>query len=113
MMIKKIGVVGAGTMGNGIAQVFAQSGFDVCLVDTSDAAVQRGRGMVEKSLSRFVQKGTLSAADRDASLSRLATDVDLDRLAESDYIVEAIYEDAQAKNSLFARLDALARPDVI
>jgi 3-hydroxybutyryl-CoA dehydrogenase len=112
-MIKKIGVVGAGTMGNGIAQVFAQCGFDVCLVDTSEAAVQRARGAVEKSLNRFVQKGTLSAADRDAALGRLATRVNLDPLADTDYIVEAIFEDAQAKSSLFQRLDALARPDVI
>jgi 3-hydroxybutyryl-CoA dehydrogenase len=112
-MIKKIGVVGAGTMGNGIAQVFAQAGFDVCLVDASAPAIERARGAIEKSLGKFVEKGRLSGADRDAALARLATATDIEALAGTDYIVEAIFEDAKAKCELFARLDSMVRPDVI
>jgi 3-hydroxybutyryl-CoA dehydrogenase len=112
-MITRIGVVGAGTMGNGIAQAFAQSGFDVCLVDASGPAVQRARGTIEKSLGKFVGKGTLSPADRDAALGRLATGTDVAALADTHYIVEAIVEDAKTKCELFARLDRMTLPDVI
>src|SRR5690606_33281015 len=66
--ITRIGIVGAGTMGNGIAQVFAQAGFDVRLIDTTPAALERARSSIEKSLDKFVEKGRLTAADRDATL---------------------------------------------
>ncbi|MBZ5560608.1 MAG: 3-hydroxybutyryl-CoA dehydrogenase [Acidobacteriia bacterium] len=112
-MIKTVGVVGAGTMGNGIAQVFAQSGFDVCLVDVAPVMLDRARATMEKSLAKFVEKGTLSAADRDAALGRLSTATAIDRLATADYVVEAIVENIDAKRSLFASLDAITRPDVI
>ena len=112
-MIKRIGVVGAGTMGNGIAQVFAQSGFDVRLCDAVPAAIDRARGSIEKSLGRFVEKGKLAAADRDAALGRLSTGSDLDALADVDYVVEAIAEDAAAKTAVFQRLDAITQPHVI
>ena len=112
-MIKTVGVVGAGTMGNGIAQVFAQSGFDVCLVDVAPVMLDRARATMEKSLAKFVEKGTLSAADRDAALGRLSTATAVDRLATADYVVEAIVENIDAKRSLFASLDAITRPDVI
>ena len=112
-MIKRIGVVGAGTMGNGIAQVFVQSGFDVRLCDAVPAAIDRARGSIEKSLGRFVDEGTLAAADRDAALGRLSTGSDLDALADVDYVVEAIAEDAAAKTAVFQRLDALTPPHVI
>src|SRR6185503_3483561 len=112
-MIKRVGVVGAGTMGNGIAQVFAQSGFEVRLCDALPAAIDRARGSIEKSLARFVEKGKLAAADRDATLSRLTTGSDLDALGDVDYVVEAIAEDAAAKTAVFKRLDALTRPEVI
>jgi 3-hydroxybutyryl-CoA dehydrogenase len=111
--ITRVGVIGAGTMGNGIAQAFAQSGFDVCLMDAEAHALARARGAIEKSLGKFVEKGKLAAADRDAALGRLATGTDLAALAESDYIVEAIFEDRAAKTELFARLDAITRPDVV
>jgi 3-hydroxybutyryl-CoA dehydrogenase len=112
-MIKTIGVIGAGTMGNGIAQVFAQSGFTVRLVDVAPPMLDRARTTIEKSLAKFVDKGRLAAADRDASLARLSTSTTVDALADADYIVEAIVEDAAAKRSLFARLDAITRPEVI
>jgi 3-hydroxybutyryl-CoA dehydrogenase len=111
--ISKVGVVGAGTMGNGIAQVFAQSGFEVRLCDMVPTAIERARGSIEKSLGKFVEKGKLTAPDRDAALGRLSTGSDLDPLADVDYVVEAIAEMVDAKTAVFARLDAITRPHVI
>jgi 3-hydroxybutyryl-CoA dehydrogenase len=113
MDIKTVGVIGAGTMGNGIAQVFAQSGFSVRLVDVAQPMLDRARGSIAKSLGKFVEKGTLSASDRDAALGRLATTTAIDQLSDVDYIVEAIVEQAEAKRALFTSLDAITRPDVI
>ncbi|PYR14377.1 MAG: hypothetical protein DMG00_03765 [Acidobacteria bacterium] len=110
-MIKTIGVIGAGTMGNGIAQTFAQSGFSVILLDVAQPMLDRARGTIEAGLGKFVEKGRLSAADRDATLARLATTTTLDRLVEADYIVEAIVENADAKRALFTSLDAIATRD--
>ncbi len=109
----RVGVVGAGTMGNGIAQVFAQAGFDVRLVDTVPPALDRARDAMARSLGKFVEKGKLSAKDRDAALGRLTTAGDIGSLADADYVVEAIVEDAAAKRDLFGQLDAITRPDVI
>jgi 3-hydroxybutyryl-CoA dehydrogenase len=113
MEIKRVGVVGAGTMGNGIAQVFAQYGFEVRLTDAIIPALERARSAIDKSLSRFVEKGKLTAADRDATLGRLSTGSDLDVFADVDYVVEAIAENVDAKIELFKRLDAITRPGVI
>ncbi|HEY7288984.1 MAG TPA: 3-hydroxybutyryl-CoA dehydrogenase [Vicinamibacterales bacterium] len=113
MDIKRVGVIGAGTMGNGIAQVFAQSGFEVTLVDVAQPMLDRARTTIEKSLAKFVEKGRLSAADRDASLGRLQTQTSLDRMASVDYVVEAIVESAEAKRELFTSLDTLTQPHVI
>ena len=112
-MLETIGVIGSGTMGSGIAQVFAQAGCTVQLVDVASAALDRARGTIEKSLGKFVEKGRLSAADRDAALGRLQTHTSLDRLASADYVVEAIVEDAEAQRSLFKTLDGIVRSDVI
>ena len=111
--ITRVGVVGAGTMGNGIAQVFAQAGFDVRLVDASAPALERARATIVASLGKFVDKGKLSAADRDAALDRLSTDTNLETLADADFVVEAIFEEPTAKRELFGRLDAVTKPDVI
>jgi 3-hydroxybutyryl-CoA dehydrogenase len=111
--IKKIGVVGAGTMGNGIAQVFAQSGYEVKLCDAVPAALDRAKGAIEKSLGKFVEKGKLTAADRDAALGRLKAFTSIDDLADVDYAVEAIAEDVDAKRGVFERLAAITRPEVI
>ena len=113
MEIRRVAVIGAGTMGNGIAQVFAQSGFEVTLVDPAPGALDRARGTIEKSLAKFVDKGKLSAGDRDAALARLTGAAIIEAIASVDYVVEAIFEDPAAKRELFQRLDALTRPDVI
>jgi len=111
--IKTVGVVGAGTMGNGIAQVFAQAGFDVCLVDTAEPVLARAKDAIARSLGKFVKKGTLTGVDRDAALGRIATATSLDRLSNTHFVVEAILEDADAKRTLFTSLDAIVTPDVI
>ena len=113
MSIRRVGVVGAGTMGNGIAQVFAQAGFDVTLQDVSPAALDRARATIDKSLAKFVEKGKLSAEARDAALGRLRTVPRVEALHDADYVVEAIVEDAEAKRALFGLLDQLTRPEVI
>src|SRR5438309_880833 len=88
LMIKTVAVIGAGTMGNGIAQVFAQAGFGVRLVDVAQPMLDRARATIEKSLAKFVEKGKLAAADKDATLGRLSTTTSLDLLSDADYIVE-------------------------
>ena len=112
-MIKTIGVIGAGTMGNGIAQVFAQSGFSVTLVDVAQPMLDRAKSTIEKSLGKFVEKGQLTVADRDASMGRLSTATAIDQLVAADYVVEAIVENADTKRALFSSLDTITRPDVI
>jgi 3-hydroxybutyryl-CoA dehydrogenase len=111
--IRRVGVIGAGTMGNGIAQVFAAAGFEVRLVDAAPAALERAKGTIEKSLAKLVEKTRLTAAERDAALGRLALGTDVDALADVDYAVEAIVEDAGVKRDLFARLDRVTRPEII
>jgi 3-hydroxybutyryl-CoA dehydrogenase len=108
-----VGVVGAGTMGHGIAQAFAQAGFPVRLHDVSTGALARARRGIEGSLAKFVEKGKLSAADRDATLARLDTVGTLDALADAELIVEAIVEQVDAKQQLFAELDRLTPPATI
>ena len=108
-----VGVVGAGTMGHGIAQAFAQAGFEVRLQDVSALALERAIKSIEQSLGKLIEKGRLAGADRDATLRRLSTSTTLDPLAEADYVVEAIAENAEAKRAIFASLDALTRPGVV
>jgi 3-hydroxybutyryl-CoA dehydrogenase len=113
MDIKTIGVIGAGTMGNGIAQVFAQSGYDVKLCDTFPGAIEKAKSTIEKSLGKFVEKGKLTAEDRDAALGRLKAFSSIDNLADVDYAVEAIAESVEAKTDVFRKLDAITKPHVI
>jgi 3-hydroxybutyryl-CoA dehydrogenase len=113
MEIRTIGVIGAGTMGNGIAQVFARAGYGVRLVDVAQPMLDRALATIEQSVSKFVQKGLLSAAERDQTMARLKTTTSLDRLVEVDYIVEAIVEELEAKRALFMSLDAIAKAEVI
>ena len=113
MTPRRIAVIGSGTMGSGIAQVFAQAGFAVTLQDVSQPALDRARSGIDKSLAKFVEKGKLAAADRDAALGRLTATADLSALATADFVVEAIVEDVAAKTQLFRSLDGLVGPDVI
>ena len=113
MDITRIGVIGAGTMGNGIAQVFAQSGYEVRLCDAVPAALDKAKTTIEKSLGKFVEKGKLSVADRDAALGRLTTGDRLETLADVDYVVEAIAESVDVKRAVFRELDVITRPGVI
>jgi 3-hydroxybutyryl-CoA dehydrogenase len=113
VQIRRIGVVGAGTMGSGIAQVFAQSGCDVRIVDAAAGAIDRARSTIDKSLAKLLEKGRLTAEQRDQALGRLSAGTSVDALSDADYVVEAIFEDSQAKRALFARLDQVTRPEVI
>ena len=113
MQIKTIGVIGAGTMGNGIAQVFAQAGFTVRLFDASAGAVQKALGTIEKSLAKFVEKGKLSAEDAAATGARLHATETLEQFADVDYVVEAVVESLEVKRQIFSALDRITRPDVI
>jgi 3-hydroxybutyryl-CoA dehydrogenase len=113
MNIKTVGVIGAGTMGNGIAQVFAQAGFDVVLVDVAQPMLDRARGCIEVSLGKFVEKQKMTAADRDAALQRLSLNTDLDGMTGADFVIEAIVENLEAKRSLLLSLDAICHPHTI
>ncbi|HSF43382.1 MAG TPA: 3-hydroxybutyryl-CoA dehydrogenase [Thermoanaerobaculia bacterium] len=111
--IRTIGVVGAGTMGHGIAQVAAQSGYEVLLVDVVPAALERGRASIGKGYERLVSKGKLSAEDRDAALGRLKTEGSLDALSVADLVVEAVVERLEVKQSVLSDLDRICPPPVI
>jgi 3-hydroxybutyryl-CoA dehydrogenase len=108
-----IGVVGAGQMGAGIAHVGALAGKKVVLVDVTPDLVGRGLRGIEKNLSRQVEKGKVAASDRDAALQRIVATADLSRLAETEFVVEAIVENEDVKRDLFARLDAIVPPRAI
>jgi 3-hydroxybutyryl-CoA dehydrogenase len=114
MEIRKVTVVGAGTMGNGIAHVFAQGGYDVTVVDVAQDALDRAVSTIGANLARQVKKGTLSEADSQATLGRIATSTDLAAAARgADFIVEAATERFDLKKQIFATLDANAKEGVI
>jgi 3-hydroxybutyryl-CoA dehydrogenase len=112
-MSEQIAVVGAGQMGNGIAHVFAQSGFPVTMIDVSADALARGRSTVEKNLDRQLKKGAIDAAARDATLGRLTTAQALDAAADAALVVEAATENVDLKYRIFQDLDRLAGPAAI
>ncbi|HMB71348.1 MAG TPA: 3-hydroxybutyryl-CoA dehydrogenase [bacterium] len=113
MAFEKTCVVGAGTMGNGIAQVFAASGRDVQLVDVSAAALEKGMGTVRKSLNKFVEKGKLSQEDADGTLGRITAGSDLGAAADANLVVEAVVEDLATKASIFGQLADAVSEDCI
>lgn len=113
MNIEKVGVVGCGLMGSGIAEVAAKSGFDVVVREVSDELLEAGQGKIKKSLDRAVDKGKMEAADRDAAWGRIRFTTDLADLADRDLVVEAIVEDLDVKNELFSNLDEICGPDTI
>ena len=113
MSISKVGVIGAGTMGSGIAQAFAVSGFSVKMSDIGQEQVDRGRKAVEKSLDRLVSKDKISVADHGAALERLEGVVGLDKLADCELIVEAATENEELKLKIFRELSGLVGKDVV
>jgi 3-hydroxybutyryl-CoA dehydrogenase len=113
MDIKTIGVVGAGTMGNGIAQVCAQAGYNVIMNDREDAFVQRGLGSISKSLGKLAEKGKFSAEERDAIYGRITPSTTLEDLSRADLVIEAVFEKLEVKREVLARLDAICRPETI
>ena len=113
MDIEKVGVVGCGLMGSGIAEVAARAGFDVVVREVSDDLIDAGRGRIRKSLDRAVKREKLTAADRDAAWGRLRFSTELSDLADRHLVIEAIVEEIGAKNELFSALDGLCGPDTI
>ncbi|MBX3641719.1 MAG: 3-hydroxybutyryl-CoA dehydrogenase [Rubrivivax sp.] len=109
----RIGVIGAGTMGNGIAQVCAQAGLQVKMVDIADAAVQRGLSTVSKSLDRLVAKDKISAAEKDAIVGRIAGGTDYAALADCDLVIEAATENVALKLKILKQLDELLGEKVV
>jgi len=113
MEIKKLGVVGAGTMGNGIAQIAAQIGCEVVMRDIEMRFVEGGMRKVDAFLAKSVEKGKLEAKEKDAILGRIKGTVDMADLKDVDLVVEAVLEDLDLKKSVFKELDEICRPGVI
>ena len=113
MNIKKIGVVGAGQMGGGIALVSAQAGFDVVLQDLEDSFVEQGLATIGKNLQRGVDKGKLTADQKQETLGRIRGTQHLPDLADCDFVVEAVVENLEVKTDLFRKLDRIAKAGVI
>lgn len=108
--IKRVGVLGCGLMGSGIAQVVAAAGSATLVRDVAPEVLEKGKAAIEKSLAKFVAKGKLAAADRDATLKRLTFTTVTADLKDCDIIVEAVTEDLELKNALWKELDGLCRP---
>ena len=113
MAEEKVAVVGAGLMGAGIAQVSALAGLDVVLRDVTDEALRRGVAGIESSLARLAAKGKIAEPDVPAALGRITTTLDLDAATDADIVVEAIFEDIDAKRELFAALDEMVGPAAV
>ena len=111
--IKNVTIIGAGTMGNGIAQVFAATGFNVNLVDVKDEFVKRGMATIEKSLGRLIKKEKITEADKDAILGRIKSGTDLNVAKDSQLVIEAIIEDIDVKLQIFAKLDKICGADTV
>jgi 3-hydroxybutyryl-CoA dehydrogenase len=113
MEVKTFGVIGAGQMGNGIAQVAAMSGLDVIMNDIKDEFVERGLAMITKILSRGVEKGKMTENDKGAVLAKIKTSVSLQDMSNADFVVEAATENETIKNQIFQDLDEICQPGVI
>jgi len=111
--IRTVGVVGAGTMGHGIAQVAAHTGLQVILVDAVPQALERGRTAIGKGFDRVVAKGKMSAEDRDAALARVSASDRLDSLAAAELVIEAVVERLEVKQSVLSELDRICPPETI
>ena len=112
-MAERIAVLGAGQMGNGIAHVFAQSGYDVTMIDISSEALEKGKGTIAGNLDRQIKKGTLQASDKEAILGRVKTATSTDAIKDADLVIEAVTENRDLKFKIFADLDARAKQGAI
>jgi 3-hydroxybutyryl-CoA dehydrogenase len=114
MAIKKVCVVGSGTMGNGIAQVSAQAGYETTMVDIKQEFVDRGMNAIKASLAKFVQKERIKQEDMDSSLAKLHTSVDIkDAAKDADYVIEAVFERAEIKLPVFGQLEDVCPEETI
>ena len=113
MAINKIMVLGAGTMGMGIAQVFAEAGKTVIVRDIAEAFIQRGEGVLTKNMEKKVAKGKMTAEEKDAVLGRVSYTLELAKAADCDLVVEAAIEVLDVKKSIFKELDELCKPETI
>jgi 3-hydroxybutyryl-CoA dehydrogenase len=111
--IKNVAVIGAGTMGNGIAHVFAQHAYPVTLIDTQDAFLQRAMVTIGKNLDRQVKKEKITAEQKEATLKRITPKLDLKAAAETDLVIEAVTEEVELKKNIFRQLDGLCRAEAI
>jgi len=111
--IRKVGVLGCGLMGCGIAQVTAAAGYPTTVKEVSDELLKKGMAGIEKSLGKFLEKGTLTAQQRTETLGRLKTTTSFDELADCDIIIEAITENLETKHETFAALDKIVKPAAI
>jgi 3-hydroxybutyryl-CoA dehydrogenase len=111
--IRKVGVLGGGLMGSGIAQVSAAAGFPTTVREVSEALGEKSRLAIEKSLAKGIERGKVTEAERATTLGNLRFVTDLKELADSDLFIEAVVEDLQVKNSLWSQLNQIARPDAI
>jgi 3-hydroxybutyryl-CoA dehydrogenase len=109
----KVSVIGCGTMGNGIAQIFAQCGHEVNLIDIKQEYLDRALGTIEKNLGRMVKKEKITEADATATLGRLVAATDLKAAADSELVVEAVFENFEVKKEIFTTLDEICGPDTI
>ncbi len=113
MEIKQVAVIGAGTMGNGIAHVFAQYGYNVVLVDIKEEYLERALKTISKNMDRQIKKGTLTEEEKKAALSRILPTTDIGQVKDVDFVVEAVIENKDLKKDIFRKLDELTRPEVI
>ena len=114
MEIKKVAVIGGGTMGNGITHVFAMKGYDVNLVEMKDELSDRAIGMISKNLDRQIKKEIITQSDKEAALSRISKVVGVKNVpADTDLVIEAIFESKEVKLSVFKELDSIVKPDSI
>jgi 3-hydroxybutyryl-CoA dehydrogenase len=111
--IKEVGVIGAGTMGSGIAQVVASSGRKVVLVDVSEASLDRGIKTIEKSLARMVKKGDIAESDSRAVVSNIQATTSFQDLSGVDMVVEAVFEEIGVKKETFKKLDEFTKPEIV
>jgi 3-hydroxybutyryl-CoA dehydrogenase len=113
MAVKKVAVIGAGTMGNGIAQVFAHSGFPVTMIDIESAFVERGMSAIDKSLSRLVKKEIIDEKAKSEIVGRIGTSTDLEAAKGADLVIEAVFESFDVKREVFTKLDSICGKETI